>query len=461
MRLARFLGLALALVLVPAVAVAGPVDDPLQQAPWRDVVVHGALHKPPAGAPQKPVALTSASRILYLNNCMPNGCDVFPGWDDSRTNRSSIPPGQAHQAPYRWGQGHWNQLVQCMRDTFAPFDIQIVTDDPGPSVNHFEVMIAGDDSQIYPGALGVAPFVPCNGQLEDNVISFVFADLTSSIDQLCWAAAQEPGHVFGMDHELEARDPMTYLYPPAHKEFTDVAADCGENTPRQCWCGEFKQNSYQYMMDTFGPRIPVAPTIAITRPTEGQWVRPGFNVFADIDAQVSIDEALLSVDGATSGSVASEPFVFNTPADLPGGPHQITVQATSLGLTAMASVNVNVTARCDDGDCEDGFACLGGYCLPAADTPGGLGAACADDAACITGECWQSGDVKLCSSACDADRECPDGFECQGEGEGVCWPGEGGGKGGCAAGGGGNGGGLIFAGLAAALALSRRRRQAG
>src|SRR5256885_1349531 len=83
------------------------------------------------------------------------------------------------------------------------------------------------------GAGGVAPFIPCAGEVQDNVISFVFAQETQNLDYLCWAAAQETSHVFGLDHELNAKDPMTYLSPPVKKVgFMNEASNCGEYQPR-------------------------------------------------------------------------------------------------------------------------------------------------------------------------------------------------------------------------------------
>ena len=53
-------------------------------------------------------------------------------------------------------------------------------------------MVGGNSSDIgVPGAGGVAPFVPCDGELQDNVMSFVFSAETNNLDYLCWAAAQE------------------------------------------------------------------------------------------------------------------------------------------------------------------------------------------------------------------------------------------------------------------------------
>ena len=193
---------------------------------------------------------------LYLNDCQPNGCVIQPGGDDSRSGRSSLVTATKYLDPWADGDETWQGFVQCMTDFYAPFDITVTTDNPG-GADHFELIAAGLSEQLdEDGATGVAPNIPC-GALNENSISFVFANHTTNLDVLCWAGAQETGHIFGLDHELEADDPMTYL-PPIHKSaFEPVAASCGENTPRACACGGSTQDSYARLIHTLGAARPV------------------------------------------------------------------------------------------------------------------------------------------------------------------------------------------------------------
>jgi uncharacterized protein (TIGR03382 family) len=443
----RAAALAIAM-LVPLTAAAGPFND---------VIVQPAKH-----APTGTKHFVSASHLIYLNPCMPNGCNVQPGFDDSRTDHSSIPQQASHLAAYPWGSTSWTNLVQCVKDMYAPFDIQITDVDPGTAA-HFELMVGGRSTDIgIQGAGGVAPFIPCAGEMQDNVISFVFAAETQSPDFLCWAAAQETSHVFGLDHELNAKDPMTYLSPPVKKPgFQNEASNCGENTPRQCWCGGTTQNSAQFLLDTFGPAHLDPPSMTIAAPTEGTWVKPGFKVRAEATSQLSIKSSALAIDGTTSQSITQTPLVFDTPASLAGGDHKITVSATDSGSRSFsADVNVHVVASCASGGaCANDFKCLGGYCLPSASVPGGLGATCADGAGCITGTCGTDGNEHLCTAPCDPGMTCPDGFQClqAATGSGVCWPGAAS-NGGCTTTSNGTSPLLLFAGLGVLLAIVRRRR---
>jgi hypothetical protein len=410
-------------------------------------------------APAGRAALTSVSHKLYLNDCKPGGCTVLPGNDDSRTNRSSIPQTPVTLTPYGHGQQHWDQLVQCVRDTFSPFEVEIVTSDPGPSVPHFEVMIGGNSTQLYPGleAGGVAPFVSC-GAMDDNVISFVFPETTSDLEYLCGAVVQESCHVWGLDHELNRDDPMTYLDLGSLKRFQNDDADCGEalSSPRPCRCGDTTQNSYRYMGSTFGLAANLPPVrLVLATPNEGQWVRPGFPISGALESVLGQVRASLAIDGEEVTTIGRPPLAFNAPASLPPGPHAITVSATDNGERTVAeTVNVHVFAACGAGaSCAKGTHCLGGVCLPGGDVAGGLGAPCGENADCITGSCGDDGADSLCTAPCDGGAFCPAGYTCLSPSN-VCWPEAGGG---CATGeGGGGGAGLLLFG-AGALALAVRR----
>lgn len=270
--------------------------------------------------------------------------------------------------------------------------------------------------------------------------------------------------MFGLDHELNAKDPMTYLSPPVKKPgFQNEDAQCGEEAgqPRECWCGGTTQNSYQYLMDTFGPSHLEPATLAITEPADGAWVKPGFNVRAESTSQLSVTTSSLQVDGTQAQTVSEgDPLVYNTKTDLSGGVHVISVVATDTAARTFMSpdITVHVTARCDGGTaCADETSCLGGYCLPGPAVAGGLGATCTSNEECITGTCGSDGTTSVCTGACDAGNTCPSGYDClaTSQGSGVCWPGEGGG--GCSTSS-NQSPWLALLGLSALVLIVRRRR---
>ena len=155
---------------------------------------------------------------IYLERCR-SGCTVTQGTNDARANSSTIPqtPGTHTISEYRNGAGQtgaladaeWSALVQCMREVYSPFNVT-VTDVRPTGVSYHMAIIAGLPAEISlgPDILGVAPLAnDCSPQ--DNVISFSFAnahpqtETVSRVQNLCWTAAQESAHAFGLDHEYE------------------------------------------------------------------------------------------------------------------------------------------------------------------------------------------------------------------------------------------------------------------
>lgn len=448
---------ALALVIALGASTSTVAAENLPPVVWQNRVLP---------ARQDAQALANISHKLFLNRCV-GGCLVQPtGFmqDDSRTNKSSIADSPVTLSAFGLGDARWNELVECVKQTFIPFNVEILTADPGAGVSHFEVMITGGSStQLNPQlqAGGVAPFISCNAQY-NNGLSFVFA--ANDMEFLCGAVAQEAAHVWGLDHELNKDDPMTYLDLGSLKRFQNVDAQCHDGNIQpipQCRCGNARQNSYQYMLQTFGASNLPPATVAIATPVEGQWVKPGFPVRAQIMSAIAgTNGGSLSIDGTqTATASATAPLAFNAPTTLSGGEHTVTVTATDGGSrSASASVKVKVTAACSATTaCAANTYCIGGFCVPGKDVEGGLGATCTSNDNCISGQCGTADGESLCTGGCDSEGKCPSGYECLGDGAGaVCWPSSD--SGGCSTGG-SNGGPLaLFAGLGFAALVLRRRR---
>ena len=67
---------------------------------------------------------------------------------------------------------------------------------------------------------------------------FAFTDnIPSDPQTVCEVMSQEIGHAYGLDHELLAADPMTYLAFTGKRTFQDADASCGEKTARPCGPG--------------------------------------------------------------------------------------------------------------------------------------------------------------------------------------------------------------------------------
>jgi MYXO-CTERM domain-containing protein len=438
------------------------------QQPFKKLIIWENGDTVPFAPAPEPIALSNVSRKLYINDCKPNGCNVSPGSDSSLNNTSSIAQSAVVLPAYQHSQAHWNSLIDCVKKTFEPFTIEVVTVDPGNTVPHFEVMVGGQDTDLRPGlsAGGVAPYVSCNAQ-RSNGLSFVFPKTTSDLNYLCGAVVQEAVHVWGLDHELDAKDPMTYLELGSLKRFQNSDANCGESTPRNCrstaggGCGGTKQNSFKYMMTTFGLNPALAPAgIEIVAPKANAFLKPGFEVEVTSTGPVDLIKADIKVGMMAAGTATKAPYKVATPVTgLPTGKQTLTVSATDFAeRPAMATVEVTVMGSCANGaSCADGTKCLGGVCYPSGDVQGGLGSDCTAPEQCATGSCIGDGTTMKCTAQCDPGLTCPGGFDCveTGGGAGVCWPSAGEG-GGCSTN--GTPGSFALLGLGLALFALRRRR---
>src|SRR5512146_2847803 len=84
---------------------------------WTDPSRIGAQWTPPSAA--------TVSHVIFLNNCS-GGCTLHPGYDNATTNTSSIPNGTATISAYSGSAAQWQQIVSCVRQTYAPFNVQVV-----------------------------------------------------------------------------------------------------------------------------------------------------------------------------------------------------------------------------------------------------------------------------------------------------------------------------------------------
>ncbi|HWO20629.1 MAG TPA: Ig-like domain-containing protein [Kofleriaceae bacterium] len=390
------------------------------------------------------------SNTLYLERCK-GGCTVTQGPNDARAMTSSIPQtAGAHPiSEYRNGAGktgaeadaEWNLLLKCMREVYSPFSVT-VTDAKPTGASYHMAIIAGIPQEIDlgPDILGVAPLAnDCSPQ--DNVISFSFAnahpqtETTSRVNNLCWTAAQESAHAFGLDHQFEfvvdkrsaCNDPMTYRVDcGGQKFFRNASATCGEFQPRPCRCGG-SQNSHVKLLGIFGAGqslIP-PPTSVITTPKPGDTALPG-TVVAEAISQRGVAKVELyingskwaEVKGARFGQDGQEraPYGIPVPAALPNSIVDVMVRAyDDLGnATDSATVTVTRGAPCESADtCAKGQKCEAGRCFwePAA---GELGDECEYPQFCVSGICRGTAERQICTQECipNVEDSCPSDYSC-------------------------------------------------
>jgi hypothetical protein len=382
---------------------------------------------PPAGSLTRvlPPPAEPSSRIVYMRRCPLGGCIINAGGEDSRSDQSSIAGSPRTITRFKQSDAVWTQLMDCMRATYAPFNIAITDVDPG-NVPHYEHVVGGNSStELNPqltGAGGVSPFT-C-GDIP-NAMTFTFDVYGPDPDQLCWTAAQEVAHSFGLEHEINDKDPLTYLSGPLPKRFQATDTPCGEFEARTCDCGGLIQNSFEYILEMFGPGVPTPPNVAIKSPGTGKTVQPHFVVRVDATDDTAVERVEMYIDGVKLTETTKAPYKLIAPDGIAEGPHALEVRAIDIqGTPASTSIDIVMGPPCTASDgCSGTDVCVMGVCLPGPDEPGGMGNFCQAETECISTQCIgdQNGN-KYCVEGCDgSDGSCPDGFSCLAQGN-VCWP---------------------------------------
>ncbi|MDB4952906.1 MAG: Carboxypeptidase regulatory-like protein [Myxococcales bacterium] len=458
-------------VSATSVASAETIDRPRDELHWQ----------PPTAAPLTPAG-TVPYNTIYLNSCRPNGCLVRPGNPDGRADTWQI-NSQRTLTKFPYDDATWNAVVDCMKDTFSPFNVNITTTDPG-NANHFEIMIAGSptDLGMSNGIGGISPF-SCSTYIDNSLVFDFAAVWQGSVEEMCSTAAQEIAHSFALDHTTVASDPLTYFPYSKRRYFQSAPEQCGsdcvngrspsggtctgtnlQNHP--CACSNITgtmQNPTAIMTGLFGVGAPVVPNVKITKPLSGAAVQPGFSVIATATDVSGIDHVELRVDSALVLTVRTMPYVFNAPAMLTPGTHHVEVTAyNGHNVSSKNAIDVIIGQPCvKPADCPDATqTCVGGRCVAGPGTQGGLGSPCTMGTECASGNCSSDGTNSYCVESCTLGAgECPPSFGCLDAGNmmGLCWPGyDDGSGGGCATGTGGPISlGLVFA----AFVMSRRRKK--
>jgi uncharacterized protein (TIGR03382 family) len=287
----------------------------------------------------------AAAYIIYMNR---DGGTFVPGNNDSRTNRSSIPSVTSQILPWNVSDAGWQQVMDCVRDIYAPFDVEITDIDPG-NVAHLESVVAGSpqDVGMDNGVGGVSPFTTDCGIINNSIV-YTFAEVYGNdYETVCEVVAQETAHSFGLDHEFLASDPMTYLDYNGLKTFQDEDVSCGEFQARPCGlpqqpiCRE-TQNSFQLLKTRVGLGDSVVPTVAISSPQNGAEVPPGFQVTVNASDDQSVTSVELYIDGTLLDTLTAPPYVFGTSSTLAVGAHTIETRAYDAKNVASSTIDVTV-----------------------------------------------------------------------------------------------------------------------
>ncbi|MBL0219705.1 MAG: hypothetical protein IPQ07_38295 [Myxococcales bacterium] len=327
------------------------------------------------------VTALAQSKIVYLNK---NGVTLQPGNNDARTNRSTLATQATTIPAWNVAPATWTATVNCMKELFAPFDVTITETDPG-AAQHIEAVFGGSPGQLgMPnGVAGVSPFTSDCSVIENSIV-FTFTNVIPADARLaCEIMAQEVAHSYGLDHELLASDPMTYLDYTGNRSFKNQTASCGEDVTRPCGINgstcRANQNSVALLTERLGAKTgdTTPPTGTIASPAANTTVPPGFSVYVNAADNIAVAGAKLFVDGTQADmKTGAGPFTFTTAATLSEGLHKLKVEVSDAGNNVVTTQEVTVTVK-------------KGAAPPPA--PGGGTDPAGDDSSEITGGCAAGG----------------------------------------------------------------------
>jgi hypothetical protein len=159
----------------------------------------------------------------------------------------------------RFGGGDraWQAIVGCVRDQYAPFQVEIV--DRRPTAGPFITAVIGGKASLLGlddrTTNGVGPF---DGSVLPRAVVHIFSRVGTGerdVENLCAVTAHEVGHALGLEHERYCGDVMSYdLDRCGARRFIDADAPCGEDEPRACASGDDHQNSYRILGELVGFR---------------------------------------------------------------------------------------------------------------------------------------------------------------------------------------------------------------
>jgi hypothetical protein len=157
---------------------------------------------------------------------------------------------------YTGSERTWNAVVACVQKDYAPFQVNIVTQQPSGS--HITAMVGGRASLMNLDDRTTNGVGPYSGQIIPNATVHIFSEVgtgPSDVENLCAVTAHEVGHALGLDHEVYCGDIMSYYLDRCGvRHFVDADAPCGETSTRACGGGEQTQNSYRRLGELVGYR---------------------------------------------------------------------------------------------------------------------------------------------------------------------------------------------------------------
>jgi hypothetical protein len=163
--------------------------------------------------------------------------------------------GEVRIPKFGGGDRAWNAMVSCVKEQFAPFQIEIVERRPSGS-DHITALVGGKASMIGLSDRTTAGIGPYDGSVLRGALVHVFSQVgpgERDAANLCAVTAHEVGHALGLDHTYTCGDMMSYFNDECGPQtFLDVEMPCGESEERTCATGDETQTSYRRLASLVG-----------------------------------------------------------------------------------------------------------------------------------------------------------------------------------------------------------------
>lgn len=249
-------------------------------------------------------AARSAPLVAYINR---GGGAFRAGQDNAAADTSSILSyyrrGGVNLPASSYDDGAWAQLMSCVKQIYAPFNVTVTDERPG-AAGYNEIVVtnawASSVLGISNSVGGIAPLGQC--RVVPQAVGFVFQPTYDrsgfgGVRGTCEAVAHELGHTLSLSHERLPTDLMSYAPASLSKSFQDQPSACGvsASAPEACSCGGQTQDSHDQLVqmvgasngttDTTTPSTPptTSSTISVTAPANGATVAGNGNLTVTVD----------------------------------------------------------------------------------------------------------------------------------------------------------------------------------